>query len=383
MNPNRFLVPVLLGFVLIAASSRTARAQATWFPMVVNKSDTLIIDDDGKSLNDKEWAKISYADYKGFKPRLGVVYAQEKHQDQSQYHNEWARLFVDMSGRGSRQTGTDPFNHIEEIVNQALIDTHRFTMLERTNALEDVTGEQDFGASGRVDKRTAAATGKMKGADYIVKPTIIEWVPDKDSHEIGMSAGAMGARALGIGSVGLSGHVAFCRIAIKIIDATTGEIVQQMTCDGTAKTTGFSIGGGMLGFMGNSLAGGALGMASKKSAPMSAAMAAAVNKAAYWVAKKLEEKPWQGSIGQITAKGSLVINAGANIGLTKGMTLTLMSKGEPFQDPDDPSVTLYATEELGTGRITSVQPSVSIVEVVTGGKGVKVGDIVRLEPAAK
>jgi hypothetical protein len=116
---------------------------------------------------------------------------------------------------------------------------------------------------------------------------------------------------------------------------------------------------------------------------MSAAMAAAVNKAAYWVAKKLEEKPWQGSIGQITAKGSLVINAGANIGLTKGMTLTLMSKGEPFQDPDDPSVTLYATEELGTGRITSVQPSVSIVEVVTGGKGVKVGDIVRLEPAAK
>lgn len=384
MNPKRSVGTAFLALMLICGAGRAAaQTPAGWYAFYLDHADTVIVDNNGKDLNDKEWARVGYTDYTGFKPRLAVVYADEKHQDTSQYSNEWARLFIDMSGRGGKQNGTDAFNHIEDIVNQALMDSHRFHMVERTNALADVTGEQDFGASGRVDKKSAAAIGKMHGADYIVKPTIIEWIPDKDSHSIGVGAGAMGANALGIGSFGVTGHVAYCKIAIKIVDATTGEIIQSMICEGTAKSSGFSLGGGMLGFMGNSLAGGALGYASKKNAPMSAAMAAAVNKASYWVARQLESKPWQGSIGQITASGSLVINAGANIGLTKGTTLTLLSKGEPFQDPDDPNTTMYAMEEIGTVRINSVQPSVSMCSIVTGGKGVKVGDIVRLEPAAK
>jgi curli biogenesis system outer membrane secretion channel CsgG len=385
VKPIRIAGCAIFALSLLSGAAFADTAPRGWYAYVAQKNDTMIVDDNGKSLKDPEWLKMGFSDYQGFKPRLAVVYAQEKQQQSAQYSNEWVRMFMDMGNRGgAKQAGTNPFNHVEDIVNQALLDTHRFRMLERTNALEDVTGEQDFGASGRVDKTTAAQTGKMKGADFIVKPTIIEWLPEKDSRDIGLAAGALGAHTLGFGSVGISGKVAYCKIAVKIVDATTGEIVEQSMCEGTAKSTGLSLGGGALGGLGGKAIGGALGsMTQKKGAPMSDAMTAAVNKCAFWVARKLAESPWSGTVLQVTAKG-VMIKGGSNIGLMKGMTLKLLSKGEAVADPDDPTAPpFFPVEEIGTIRITSVQDRFSMAEIVTGGKGGKAGDVVRLEPATR
>src|SRR5205823_4823797 len=140
----------------------------------------------------------------------------------------------------------NPFNHIEDMVRQALTATNRFTMVERTTATGDVLGEQDFGASGRVEDKTAAAIGHLKGAEYIVKATIIELNPQKESRDIRTVAGGMGMRTAGLGSVGVTGKVAFCRLNVRLVNATTGEIVQDLTVDGTAKSSGLVIGGGIM-----------------------------------------------------------------------------------------------------------------------------------------
>ncbi|MBK7366964.1 MAG: hypothetical protein IPJ04_03390 [Candidatus Eisenbacteria bacterium] len=137
-------------------------------------------------LKDKEWLRIGYTAYSGFKPRLGVVFSEEKQDNSGEYKSEFARLLNNIYGRPTQ--GTNPMNHIEDLVRQAMGATNRFTMVERTTATEDVLGEQDFGASGRVDRRTAAQVGQMRGADYIVKATIIELNPRRNPRASAPSA---------------------------------------------------------------------------------------------------------------------------------------------------------------------------------------------------
>jgi hypothetical protein len=252
-------------------------------------------------------------------------------------------------------------------------------MVERTTATSDVTGEQDFGASGRADKQTAAKMSRMKGADYIVKATIIELNPEKESRDIKAIAGGVGMSTFGIGSIGLSGKVAFCRLNVRLVNATTGEIAQDMTVDGTAGGSGLSFGAGLISVGTRGAAGGGAAVDNKKSAAISDAMQACANKIAYFVATKFEDLPWQGSVANVNGE-KVIINAGANAGLKMGQILTLLSKGEPVMDPDDSTNVLgYDTRELGNVRIVDVQDRFATCEMVDKTTGAKRGDIVRIE----
>jgi curli biogenesis system outer membrane secretion channel CsgG len=274
-----------------------------------------------------------------------------------------------------------PQNHIEDLVRQALMSTHRFRMVERTTATEDILVEQDLGASGRVDQKTAAKIGKIKGTEYTVKATIIELNPEKDAKSIKAVAGAMGSSGLGGGFLGLSGKVAFCRLNVRVIRTETGEIVADQTVDGTAKSSAFDWGGGGAGVTGGGtgIAGGGIGVKTKKEAPLSDAMQACANKVAYFVANKLEDFPWQGSVASVTG-AKVTIIGGTNVGLQTGMTLTLLSKGENVVDPESNEVIGAETSEIGQIKVVTAQEKFSICEIIQGGEGAKKGDLVRREP---
>src|SRR5574340_1403314 len=62
---------------------------------------------------------------------------------------------------------------LTEQLTTALINSGRFIVLER-KALDEVLGEQDLGASGRVNPETAAAKGKVIGAEWLIKGTITD-----------------------------------------------------------------------------------------------------------------------------------------------------------------------------------------------------------------
>jgi curli biogenesis system outer membrane secretion channel CsgG len=383
MNRGRYVRAAVAAFacLLIAAAAQAQGSAEGWHPFLSDKKGEVSpFPEGGKGLKDKEWLSVGYTKFAGFKPRLGVVFSEEKQQSQGQYTSEWARLMVDLYGRPTQ--GTNPFNHIEDLVRQALGATNRFTMVERTTATDDVLGEQDFGASGRVDKKTAAQTGKMKGSDYVVKATIIELNPEKESKTIKAIGGGMGATALGIGSIGVTGKVAFCRLNVRLVNSTTGEIVQDMTVDGTSSASGLSLGAGLLKATTRGMAGGGGAYSSKKAALLSDAMLACASKVAYFTAVKMEEIPWQGSVASVNGS-RVTINAGTNVGLKEGLTLKLLSKGEEIKDPDSGESLGFEAAELGTIRITSVQEKFSVCDIVEGGEGVKKGDIVRLEPQKK
>jgi len=359
-----------------------ALAEEGWKPYLEGKKGEVKDVGSPKEMKDKEWLTIHYTEFAGYKPRLGVVASEEKTAYPPEYKSEFARMMVDLSGKGPQ--ATLPQNHIEDLVRQALMGTNRFRMVERTTATADIIGEQDLGASGRVDPKTAAKIGKLKGTEYTVKATIIELNPEKDSRSIKAVGGAMGSSGLGIGALGLSGKVAFCRLNVRVIRTETGEIVADQTVDGVAKSSGFSLGGGGLGLLGagTGVAGGSVGVKSKKEAPISDAMQACANKVAYFVANQLEDAPWQGNVASVTGTKVMIIG-GTNVGLTEGMTLTLLSKGADVVDPETNEVIGAETSEIGQIRVVSVQEKFSTCEITQGGEGAKKGDLVRRESAKK
>ncbi len=371
------LITLCTGTIVLHPAAR-AEDGGAWRAYLENrKGEVQAFPSQPAQLKDKEWLQVKYADYAGSKPRVAVVYSDEK--VASPYASQWSRVLCDVYGNPG--PGTNPFNHVEDLVRQALGATNRFTMLERTTATGDVVGEQDFGASGRVEKKTAAAIGHVKGADYIVKATIIELNPQKESRDIRALAGAMGARTTGIGSVGVSGKVAFCRMNVRLVNATTGEIAQDLTVDGTATGSGLVIGGGLMKAATGGVYGAGAAVGTKKMAAISDAMQACVNKVAYFTATKLEGLPWQGAVASVSGD-RIIINAGTNVGLKVGQTLTLLAKGEAIVDPDDANSVLgYDTKAIGSVRIVDVQDRFATCEILEGGQGAKRGDVVRLEPA--
>ena len=324
-----------------------------------------------KKLKDKEWLTIHYTSFEGYKPRLGVVFSQEK-QFASEYNEDSRIRHLRMGwGRGAKP-GSTPLDQIEDIVRQAMGGTNRFTMVERTSALHDVTGEQDLAANGRVDKGTSANIGSVKAAEYVVKATIIEVDPEKEARDIQVIGGGIGGALVAIGSSGSSGKVAWVRLNVRIVNSESGEIVQDMTVDGTDDGKNKSVGG----FLGAIVAAGASEQ-SKSHAELSVAMQVCANKVAYFASNKFEDIPWQGAVASI-AGPDIMINGGTNVGLKVGQVLSLMSRGDPITDPNGGTLLGYQSSVIGTIRIVSTQAKFSNCEIQDGGKGAKKGDMVRL-----
>ncbi len=379
--PRRSVLAPVFAVLLLAAvvAVRPVAAQSgEWKPYLSEKKGEKEFPPDPKQLKDDKWLDVAYTDYAGFKPRIGVVMSEERASGAQEYKNEWVKLFASsMSSPQARSGGT---NNVETQVRQALNNTNRFIMLERTTALDDVMAEQDLGESGRVDRKTAPKIGKIKGADYTVKVELIDADPEKESSKIGAIAGGAGARTLGVGSLGLSGTVAWARLNVRVIRTETSEVIADLTVDGTAKGKGLGIGGGLLKAASKGVVGGAAGYSSKKAASLADAIQVAANKAAYHVALQLESLPWEGTV--IKVEGSkIIINGGTNVGMKAGMTLKLFKKGEEMIDPDTKESLGFDTSENGSIRVVSAAEKFATCEIVEGGAGAKRGDIVRLEPS--
>jgi len=158
----------------------------------------------------------------GEKPRLGVL------RFSNNTHAGWWRSGV----------GRD----LQDMLINELVSMKAFSVLERKE-IDAVLGEQNLGASGRIDAKTKAAMGKIKGAQYLVAATV-------SSYEEGTSGTGGGVSFKGI-SVGGKKKTAYLAVDLKIINTTTGEITDARTVEATSKSGGMSLGLHKWGFGGN------------------------------------------------------------------------------------------------------------------------------------
>ena len=161
----------------------------------------------------------------------------------------------------------------------SLFNTNRFIVLER-QAVQDVIQEQNLGASGRVSKETAAAIGKIEGAELLVMGAVTEFEPGSSGGGGSLSGSGIpgwGGRILG----GLSGAFKEAHLALdlRLVDARTSRIVAATSVEGTA--TDVNLGALAGGYGPNVAMAGSLGGWSKT--PMEKALRICLNKAVEFV----------------------------------------------------------------------------------------------------
>jgi curli biogenesis system outer membrane secretion channel CsgG len=249
-----------------------------------------------------------------------------------------------------------------EMLTTALVESGKYRVLERQQ-INDVLGEQDLGAGGRVDPGTAASIGKILGARYLVYGTVNEF-------EYAKSGEGGGIRIKGI-RLGASEAKAHIGMDVRIVDAVTGEILFSTRSTADASRAGFKV-----GYSGSDF-GADLGAFQKTP------LGEATRKAIEQVVDKMtadfggEEAPapqaaWSGSVF-VAEGGALVIKAGTADGLKVGDILRVF---RPKTAKVGNEVLTVGEEMIGKIRLTSVGPSASSAEAVEGGP-FQTGDVAK------
>lgn len=123
---------------------------------------------------------------------------------------------------------------LQDMLISELASTKSFQVLERKE-IDAVLGEQNLGASGRVDKATKAKMGKLKGAKYLVAATVSAY--EENTSGTGGGIGIAGF------SIGGKKEKAYIAVDLKVIDTTTGEIADARTVEASSSSGGLSFGG--------------------------------------------------------------------------------------------------------------------------------------------
>jgi curli biogenesis system outer membrane secretion channel CsgG len=162
-----------------------------------------------------------------------------------------------------------------DMLTTALVNSGRYIVLERM-ALDDVLGEQDLGASGRVREETAAEIGEIEGAELLVVAAVTEF-----SGDAGGMGGSIGGGDIGraIGALAGGTRKAHMAVDLRVVDARTSRILAATSVEGEASD--FDLGGALSGWTGSTSLGGSL--SGWKNTPREKALRAVIEKAVDYV----------------------------------------------------------------------------------------------------
>ncbi len=242
----------------------------------------------------------------------------------------------------------------------ALMRSGQFVVLER-QTLRDVTDEQDLAESGRAQKSNSARTGKLTSAQILIKGTVTEF-------ESASKGGGGGVHILGasFGSRTESAHVG---LIIRLIDTTTGRVLDSQRVEGSAESTGIS--------GSTSLPGVCFGGEQFFKTPMGKAVQETIDNAVDIIASRMKNIPFQARI--VKASGNdVLISAGKEQGVTPDNVFTVYSVGEELVDPDTGELLGSEESSLGTIKVVEVKEKYSKAKAVSG-KGYEKGQVVRAE----
>ena len=348
------------------------------------------IDEDGKGtplpevideLPAEEMLNVKWGDYKGNKVRVAILDVKNESKVSS-------FKVVGFSGGISIDTVNKgvPVDGIEAILTDIMLHSERFRMIERKE-IDSTIREQDFGASGRVSKPSAAKIGKILGAEYLIKAVITEYTPDFKGSSFGL--GGLGKFVGGktgglLGGLGYKSKKSMVAMNFRIIDATTSEVMYSKQVKAVMSDSGLTFGGGGFG------SGGALGgfYNTYSKTPIGQALIAAVNKGVFELIKQIGTAKTTGEVIKVSGK-KVYLNLGSD-SVAIGDTLTLSTLGEDLIDPKTGLSLGSEEEEVGQIKIYKVKDKFSIAksidadlsEVSTGDKAVldKAADPLKFGP---
>lgn len=251
---------------------------------------------------------------------------------------------------------------LTEALTTSLVATGKFIVLERL-ALQQVQGEQDLGASGRVNAETAAEKGKLTGAQVLITGDITQFAYQRSA--IGGKFSNI-VKGLDAGVERVSASVS---IDLRLIDAVTGEVIASIKGDGSAAQQGVTT---------------HLTKDEKKydgsvalSTPLGKASREAIQKSIAGIIDNVPKLKWSARVIDFR-DGVVYVNAGSALGMVKGMTMEVFDPQPTLIDPES-GRNLGSPEKLiGEVVIDGVEQQYSTATVVSG-TGFKRNQVVRIK----
>lgn len=221
----------------------------------------------------------------------------------------------------------------------ALVNSGHFVVVERAE-LASVLREQELALQKITSKETAAQVGRVLGAQLLVRGSVTEF--DQRAGGTGLRVGvASGMLGGALGGQSTQGVVA---MDLRLIDTTTGRVIQSQRADARITAGGISadIMVNQVTFGGDHFQRTVLGQATRE----------AIQKGVALIIQAMEPVQWTGSVVQVEGD-QVYINAGSSSGLRGGEIFAVSTVVRELTDPA--SGELLGIEEVNLGEIQVIR----------------------------
>jgi curli biogenesis system outer membrane secretion channel CsgG len=244
---------------------------------------------------------------------------------------------------------------IIESLDSQLIDrvnaTRKFDVTGRSD-LNDILKEQEVGASGNVDAKTAAQAGKLAGAKYLLITTVDDFQDYVETATFEGTGRSATKRVFRISLVG------------KIYDSSTGKLLESVNIQTgndefkkIQEERSYSV----------------------KDGELSDEMMVAVSRdMAQRTADRLADVIFPAKV-LVKRDKQVTINRGEGGGVSVGDTFNVFALGEELIDPDTKESLGREEVKVGTVKITQVNPKTAIAEILDD-TGIDKGAVLRKTP---
>lgn len=231
----------------------------------------------------------------------------------------------------------------------ALREADRFIVVERSN-LQQVLAEQELASAGLTRQEGRPQTGNLQNAQIIIYGAVTEFDAGNSGGglSLGVSSGALGS-LLG-GGASMQGKTGKVGLDIRIVDTSTGEILDSFTVSESARSRSFDVNAGYKGIN--------LGTNQFYKTPLGQAARKAITKAVQQIARKSEDVNWSSSVVDFDA-GEIYLNYGENAGLKTGDQFIVERVVRRLTDPNTGELLSVRKKELGLVTLTGVEERLS------------------------
>ncbi len=237
---------------------------------------------------------------------------------------------------------------LSAMLTTALAESNRFIVIERAN-LNHILSEQELKGSKLLNQKTGPALGKLTGVQFLVFGSVTEFGASDSGGGFGLGfAGGGLPFSTGLSRQSKSGSVA---IDIRIVDTTTGRIVDTARVKEKIKSSGWDISGGYQGI--------SLGTNQFIKTPLGEASRRAITKIVHYIARKAEKTAWTGRVVDVGDDEMVYINAGANSGIKVGDFFMIERVTKTLTDPETGEVLSKRKKAVGSVHINTVEEKVA------------------------
>jgi len=265
-------------------------------------------------------------------------------------------------GANAQAGGADLGGGLAAQLTTALVNSGQYIVVERAE-LASVLREQELGLQKLVPGEGSAQAGQLVGAQLLVRASVTEFEQRTSGGGLRLGIGFGG----GAGTLGAATTTGVVGIDLRLIDTTTGQVVQSQHVESKIDNQALSADVAVhnVSFGGDAFEKTPLGQATRQAIEQAVAFVLAAGRSATWAGRVVD------------ANGDQVfVNAGADAGLRQGDRFVVSTIARQLTDPASGALLGVVEAPLGEIVIVSVQPAYSVAQMAAPFQ-TKRGDLIK------